>query len=275
MKKLVFFDIDGTLVTRNNHIPKSTLQAITALKQTNAVPVLATGRAPVLIKEIAQELKIDSYIAMNGQYIVHQGQVLYANPIDKHLVDAVVEIATARQDGLLLSSDDELVANSVISLVNRSSLYTFLKGFVGLIPDQIQASLLNRLMKKVPKKEAYENKEIYMININGDQVDEAAYERLFGQYLTFTRANERTMDVINKGISKATGAQQMIEQLKVAPHNTYAFGDGLNDLELLEFVNTGVAMANGFAELKTVADFVTAAADDDGIFKGLKELGLI
>ncbi len=275
MKKLVFFDIDGTLVTRNNHIPKSTLQAITALKQTNAVPVLATGRAPVLVKEIAQELQIDSYIAMNGQYIVHQGQVLYANPIDKHLVDAVVEIATARQDGLLLSSDDELIANSVISLVNRSSLYTFLKGFVGLIPEQIQASLLNRLMKKVPKKEAYENKEIYMININGGQADEAAYERLFGQYLTFTRANERTMDVINKGISKATGAQQMIEQLEVAPHNTYAFGDGLNDLELLELVNTGVAMADGFAELKIVADFVTAAADDDGIFKGLKELGLI
>lgn len=152
MKKLVFFDIDGTLVTRNNHIPKSTLQAITALKQTNAVPVLATGRAPVLVKEIAQELQIDSYIAMNGQYIVHQGQVLYANPIDKHLVDAVVEIATARQDGLLLSSDDELIANSVISLVNRSSLYTFLKGFVGLIPEQIQASLLNRLMKKFLKK---------------------------------------------------------------------------------------------------------------------------
>lgn len=114
-----------------------------------------------------------------------------------------------------------------------------------------------------------------MININGGQADEAAYERLFGQYLTFTRANERTMDVINKGISKATGAQQMIEQLEVAPHNTYAFGDGLNDLELLELVNTGVAMADGFAELKIVADFVTAAADDDGIFKGLKELGLI
>ncbi len=275
MRKLVFFDIDGTLVTKNNHIPKSTLQAITALKQTNAVPVLATGRAPVLIKEIAQELQINSYIAMNGQYIVHQGQVLYANPIDKHLVDAVVEIATARQDGLLLSTDDELVANSVISLVNRSSLYTFLKDFVGLIPDQIQASLLNRLMKRVPKKEDYENKEIYMININGDQTDEAAYERLFGQYLTFTRANEISMDIISKGISKATGVQQMMDQLGVSHKNTYAFGDGLNDLEMIESVGTGVAMANGFEELKTVADLVTDSVFNDGISKGLEMLELI
>lgn len=275
MRKLVFFDIDGTLVTKNNHIPKSTLQAITALKQTNAVPVLATGRAPVLIKEIAQELQINSYIAMNGQYIVHQGQVLYANPIDKHLVDAVVEIATARQDGLLLSTDDELVANSVISLVNRSSLYTFLKGFVGLIPDQIQASLLNRLMKRVPKKEDYENKEIYMININGDQTDEAAYERLFGQYLTFTRANEISMDIISKGISKATGVQQMMDQLGVSHKDTYAFGDGLNDLEMIESVGTGVAMANGFEELKTVADLVTDSVFNDGISKGLEMLELI
>jgi len=275
MRKLVFFDMDGTLVTKNNHIPKSTLHAITALKQTNAVPVLATGRAPVLIKEIAQELQINSYIAMNGQYIVHQGQVLYANPIDKHLVDAVVEIATARQDGLLLSTDDELVANSVISLVNRSSLYTFLKGFVGLIPDQIQASLLNRLMKRVPKKEDYENKEIYMININGDQTDEAAYERLFGQYLTFTRANEISMDIISKGISKATGVQQMMDQLGVSHKDTYAFGDGLNDLEMIESVGTGVAMANGFEELKTVADLVTDSVFNDGISKGLEMLELI
>ena len=275
MRRIVFFDIDGTLVTRNNHIPKSTVKAITALKQRNTIPVLATGRPPVLIEEIAEELKIDSYIAMNGQYIVYEGKVIYANPIDTHLVDAMVEIATAKQDGILLSTSDELIANSLISLVNRDSLYPFLKGFVGLIPDRLQASLLNRLMKKVPKKEEYKNKEIYMININGGQEKEWEYERVFGKYLTFTRANEMTMDIINKGVSKATGAQQMIKQLNIARSNTYAFGDGLNDLEMIELVGTGVAMANGFQGLKATADFVTASAFDDGNFKGLKELKLI
>lgn len=275
MKKLVFFDIDGTLVTRNNHIPKSTIQAIQTLKQNGVIPVIATGRSPVLIHEIAKELKIDSYIAMNGQYIVHQGEVIYANPIDMNFVDAVVEVAIERRDGILLATADEIIANSLISLVNRGSLYTFLKGFVGLIPERVKVTLWNRLMKKAPEKEDYKNKEIFMMNINADQEEELDYKKIFADRLTFTRANEMSMDIISKGISKATGAQQMIEELGISHQNTYAFGDGLNDLELIQFVGTGVAMANGFDELKVVADIVTDSVFNDGISKGLKKLELI
>ena len=275
MKKLVFFDIDGTLVTRNNHIPKSTIQAIQTLKQNGVIPVIATGRSPVLIHEIAKELKIDSYIAMNGQYIVHQGEVIYANPIDMNFVDAVVEVAIERRDGILLATADEIIANSLISLVNRGSLYTFLKGFVGLIPERVKVTLWNRLMKKAPEKEDYKNKEIFMMNINADQEEELDYKKIFADRLTFTRANEMSMDIISKGISKATGAQQMIEELGISHQNTYAFGDGLDDLELIQFVGTGVAMANGFDELKVVADIVTDSVFNDGISKGLKKLELI
>lgn len=275
MKKLVFFDVDGTLVTRNNHIPDSTIQAIKQLKENGIIPVIATGRAPVLIREIAKELQINSYIAMNGQYIVYEGEVIYENPIEEELVDAVIEVATERRDGILLSTADELVANSMLSLVNRGSWYTFLKGLIGLIPERIQLSLWRRMMKKVPKKEDYAGKDIYMMNINADQEEELAYKKIFDEQLTFTRANEMSMDIINKGVSKAKGAEKMLSILEVNRENTYAFGDGLNDLELIQFVNTGVAMANGFDEVKATADFVTASVFDDGISKGLQKLELI
>lgn len=275
MKKLVFFDVDGTLVTRNNHIPDSTIQAIKQLKENGIIPVIATGRAPVLIREIAKELQINSYIAMNGQYIVYEGEVIYENPIEEELVDAVIEVATERRDGILLSTADELVANSMLSLVNRGSWYTFLKGLIGLIPERIQLSLWRRMMKKVPKKEDYAGKDIYMMNINANQEEELAYKKIFDEQLTFTRANEMSMDIINKGVSKAKGAEKMLSILEVNRENTYAFGDGLNDLELIQFVNTGVAMANGFDEVKATADFVTASVFDDGISKGLQKLELI
>lgn len=275
MKKLVFFDVDGTLVTRNNHIPDSTIQAIKQLKENGIIPVIATGRAPVLIREIAKELQINSYIAMNGQYIVYEGEVIYENPIEEELVDAVIEVATERRDGILLSTADELVANSMLSLVNRGSWYTFLKGLIGLIPERIQLSLWRRMMKKVPKKEDYAGKDIYMMNINADQEEELAYKKIFDEQLTFTRANEMSMDIINKGVSKAKGVEKMLSILEVNRENTYAFGDGLNDLELIQFVNTGVAMANGFDEVKATADFVTASVFDDGISKGLQKLELI
>lgn len=275
MRKLVFFDVDGTLVTRNNDIPDSTIQAIEQLKQNGVVPVIATGRSPVLIREIAEKLQVNSYIAMNGQYIVYEGEVIYANPIEEHLVDEVIELAMERRDGILLSSADELITNSVISLKSRGSWLSFLKGMVGLIPERVQLSLLKRLMKKVPKKEDYTGKDIFMMNVNADREEQLIYEAAFSKHLTFTRASEMMMDVINKGTSKATGAERMISLLGVLHKDTYAFGDGLNDLEIIQFVGTGVAMANGFDELKAVADLVTASVFDDGISKGLQKLKLI
>jgi len=275
MKNLVFFDVDGTLVTRNNHIPKSTIQAIKQLKQNDVLPVIATGRAPVLIREIANKLKIDSYIAMNGQYIVYQGDVIYENPIDMTLVDKLVEFATEQQDGMILSTRDEIIANSVISLTDRGRLFTFLKGIVGLIPDRIQLYFWERMMKNTPAKEDYADKDIFMMNINADQEEEVAYRKKFDDHLTFTRANERSMDIINKGVSKAKGAQKLMTKLDIPKQQTYAFGDGLNDLELMQFVGTGVAMENGFEELKAASDFITTSVFDDGIANGLKKLKLI
>src|SRR5690625_3240474 len=275
MKKLVFFDIDGTLVTRNNSIPKSTVKAINKLKRNGAIPVIATGRASVLMNEIAKELDIDSYISMNGQYIVHEGEVIYSNPIDMEIVDEVVEVATERRDGILLSTADEIIANSMISLVNRGSWYTFLKGLVGIIPERVKAKLWHRMMKKVPEKEDYEHKEILMMNINANQEQEQEYRKIFSNHLEFTRANQMSMDIVNKGVSKATGAEMMISALGVNHENTFAFGDGLNDMEIINYVATGIAMENGFEELKATADYVTDSVFNHGIAKGSKKLELI
>lgn len=275
MKKIVFFDVDGTLVTRNNHIPKSTKNAIKALKKNGIIPVIATGRAPVLVREIVEMLDIDTFIAMNGQYIVHEGNVLYQNPIDLNLVDQMVDFAVDRKDGIILSTADEIIANSAISLVNRGYLYMFLKGLIGIIPDRIKVRMWNRMMSKAPEKEAYANKEIFMMNINANQEQQVAYEEAFGDVLSFTRANEMSMDIISKGTSKASGIEKLASELGVSIKNTYAFGDGLNDLEMLQRVGTGVAMANGFEELKIAADMVTDSVFSDGISKGLQKLGLI
>ena len=275
MEKIVFFDVDGTLVTRNNHIPKSTKSAIEALKKNGITPVIATGRAPVLVHEIVKTLNIDTFIAMNGQYIVHKGKVLYQNPIDLTLVDQMVDFAVDRKDGIILSTADEIIANSAISLVNRGYLYMFLKGLVGIIPHRIKVRMCNRMMIKAPEKEDYANKEVFMMNINANQEQQVAYEEAFGDVLSFTRANEMSMDIISKGTSKASGIEKLASELGVAIENTYAFGDGLNDLEMLQKAGTGVAMANGFEELKAAADMVTDSVFSDGISNGLRKLGLI
>lgn len=275
MKKVVFFDIDGTLVTRNNQVPKTTIEAIEQLKKNGVTPIIATGRSPLLIKEIAQTLNIDSYISMNGQYIVYEGEVVYSNPIEMDLVDEVVKVAADKDDGILLSTGDEIIANSLVSLATRGRFFTFMKGLVRIIPEKIKLRLWERMMRNAPDKKDYAGKDIYMMNINANPEKGRAYEELFSDVLTFTRANDISMDIIGKGISKATGIQHMMSLLDVERENTFAFGDGLNDMEMLQYVGTGVAMANGYDALKEIADHVTDSVFNHGIAKGLKALELI
>jgi len=274
MTKIVFLDIDGTLVTKYNSIPKSTKRAIEQLKKKDVLPVIATGRAPLLIEEVRQELGIDSYIAMNGQLVVHEGEVVYHNPIETETVDQLIGRAVEKNDGIILCGAKDIFSNSIVSLAKRSSVLTLLKGLVKLVPGSIQLSFFSRLIKKPPKPEDYEGKPIYQVIIETSQEEEAEYKEAF-RSLNFARSNHYTVDIISKGISKATGIEHYLNHVGVDLKDTYAFGDSPNDLEMLGYVETSIAMGNGWDSVKEIADYVTDDVDKDGIENALKHFELI
>ncbi len=73
-------------------------------------------------------------------------------------------------------------------------------------------------------------------------------------------------------ISKAIGIEKVLEYCDIPRENTYAFGDGVNDLEMIEFCHTGVAMGNAVDELKEVAQDICGSIEDDGLAEYLKNL---
>lgn len=274
MTKIVFLDIDGTLVTKYNSIPKSTKRAIKQLKENGVLPVIATGRAPLLIEEVRRELEIDSYIAMNGQLVVHEGEIVYQNPIEKEKVDRLISRAVEKNDGIILCGAKDIFSNAIVSLAKRSSVLTLLKGLVKMIPGSIQVSFFSRLIKKPPKPKDYEGKSIYQVIIETSEEEEEQYRKDFST-LNFARSNHYTVDIISKGISKATGIEHYLKHVGADIEDTYAFGDSPNDLEMLDYVHTSIAMGNGWDNVKAVADYVTDAAGKDGIEKALKHFKLI
>lgn len=274
MKKVVFFDIDGTLVSKQNYISESTKRAIKALKKQGVLPVIATGRATMLLEEVREELDIDSYIAMNGQRIVLEGKPIFTNPIQDDVLKRLMDQAAEDRKGIVLCGTEEIYSNSFISLVRRSSILKVLKGIGKLVPNKIQMSIFSRLIRKPPKPEDYKDKAICQVILEVSKKEEAAYRERF-QELHFARSNDYTVDVISSGISKATGIERIIKELGIKKEDTYAFGDSLNDMEMIQYVGTGVSMGNGWKELKQVADMITADVSEDGIEKGLKKLNLI
>ncbi|MEC6747945.1 Cof-type HAD-IIB family hydrolase [Marinilactibacillus sp. XAAS-LB27] len=274
MKKVVFFDIDGTLVSSQNHVPDSTKRAIKALKQQGILPVIATGRATVLLEEVRKELEIDSYIAMNGQLVVLEGVPIFTNPLPQDVLSRLMEKAAQDRKGIVLCGTEDIYSNSFISLVKRSSVLSVLKHIGKLIPNRIQMSLFSRLIRKPPKPEDFEGKDICQVLLELNKKEETAYKNQFKE-LHFTRSNDYTADVISAGISKATGIDRIIQELGIDIQDTYAFGDSLNDLEMIQHVGTGVSMGNGWKELKQVADMITEDVSEDGIEIALKKLNLI
>lgn len=82
-------------------------------------------------------------------------------------------------------------------------------------------------------------------------------------------------DIVEKRNSKANGLQFLCDYWETDIRNTYAFGDSMNDYEILKAAGTGIAMGNAVSELKEIADYVTTGIDDDGILKACEHFHLI
>lgn len=274
MPKIIFFDIDGTLVTHNNSIPASTKIAIQTLKQNGIIPAISTGRPLTLMQEVADELEIDTFITMNGQYVVYEGEVIYQNPLPKESIARLAETAQAHKQGIAFCGSEKITGNSLILLANRG-LVRWLRPFFSKMAPKSALKLVNRRFSAKPIQPAdYEDRLIYQCILNAPESYDDFYAQEFPEY-TFTRSNPYSVDVISKGGSKAIGIQKLLDHLEATVEETVAFGDGLNDLEMIQFAGIGVAMGNGRIELKNQADLITDTVWNDGIYKGLDKLGLL
>lgn len=256
MKKIVFFDIDGTLLDHEKKLPQSTIKAIQLLKENGTFVAIATGRAPFMFEGLRKELDIDSFVSFNGQYVVFEHEVIYENP----LVESDLErfLLETKKNG------------HPLIFMNESTMKATVKHHPYI--EEGMGSL--KFVHPEEDEQFFKNKNIYQSLIFCENKEEELY---FSDYprFNFIRWHPYSVDVLPSGGSKAEGIKKMIERLGFRLEDVYAFGDGLNDLEMLKAVGTGVAMGNGVPEAKELANLVTTDVSDNGIWNGLKELQLI
>lgn len=256
MNKIIFFDIDGTLLDHDKNLPLSTKKAITTLKDKGYKVAIATGRAPFLFKDLREELKIDTYVSFNGQYVVVDGEVIYEQPLDKQELTSMIKFAEKSDHPLVYQSSEDMVSS------------------VEYHPHIEESFDSLKLCHPYCNNEFLEQNEIYQALLFCTEKEEGVYLETFRQF-DFVRWHQFSTDVLPVGGSKAKGIQYVIKKLNISEDNVYAFGDGLNDIEMMEYVKHSVAMGNALEPVKEAAEHVTKDVDKDGIFYGLKILGLI
>jgi len=256
-KKMVFFDIDGTLYNEEKKLPKSAKEAIEQLKEQGHEVAIATGRSPFNIGHIRGELGIDNYVTFNGQYVVINGKVVYKNPLNPSALEALTAQSVKNQHPIVYLDHEDMKGN----VENHVLL------------EEAISSL------SVSGKVAYDptyhiNREIYQSFLIFKEEEKVDYKADFEQ-LDFIRWHDYAVDVLPAGGSKAKGIQVAMEYLGLDHDNVYAFGDGLNDIEMLQFVKHSVAMGNAHETAKNAAKYVTKHVNEDGIAYGLEMVGLL
>lgn len=255
MIKAAFFDIDGTLLSFKTHrLSEGTIRAFSILKEKGIKTFISTGRPRQIIPQMPVEF--DGYITMNGGYCFVGDKVLFSNPIPVELSDRYVRYADEHQITTFCFMPDAICINRY---------------------DPILEALKDQLDLELPPiwtPEQMMGREVcQFIVIQPEEKDKALLDMLPGCRLP--RWHPAFSDLIQGENSKAVGMQKIMDYYGIDRKETIAFGDGGNDIEMLQFAGIGVAMGNASDEVKRISDFVTTDVDHEGIEYALKYYDII
>jgi len=252
--KIVFFDIDGTLLNTRRELPPSTIQAVRGLQDRGVETVIATGRTPANFAHIREQLGIESYISLNGSYVVREGEVLANQMLQLEYIERLNTLSTEYGHALGWIGTEEL----------------------GLYADHPQVSAILEMygMKMPVNPQFYKQCEVYQGMLFCPEEEISPYVQGVPD-LQFVRFDEYAVDVVRNNLNKAVGIEHYLKATGIAPDSCIAFGDGLNDIEMLQGVGLGIAMGQAKEIVKHAAKRVTRSVDEDGIALALHELGLI
>ncbi|MEK8126878.1 Cof-type HAD-IIB family hydrolase [Paenibacillus filicis] len=249
MVKLAAFDVDGTLRDRD-YLPESTRVALQRLKENGVILVLCTGRSEYEMSSLREELGMDWAITCNGSHIGYQGKTAFGTPFPQETVRDWLSEAGRSNHGLLLYGAEGMYTN-------RAEDPLFLRA-------REEIGFLEPILLDLSGGEA-SLPEVYQSIVFCEEHEEHLYTGGSSHDFYIHRWRPWAVDLNPSGMNKAIGLRRLLEHLQIAPEDAAAFGDGLNDMELLASVGTGIAMGNGIDELKAVARHVTRPMREDGI----------
>lgn len=258
--KIVFFDVDGTLLNRQNKIPPSTKNAIKKLQDNGIITAIATGRPTYETQSIMDELNITNTVTMNGGQVLIEGKIIINKTINDNLVQKIIEKANEYDESLTLFGINGAHHTNI-----NHEIYQMFAEYLPVRKNNMPIKKIGdiQLITVYCKKEETES-----------QLAFAQEELEIIKWIDMFKGGYH-VDLHPIGQNKAEGIKILLKELKIEPHESIAFGDGVNDIEMIQFAGLGVAMGNAHDELKKKAALVTSHIDDDGIEKALNKIGLL
>ncbi len=260
MKKVFFFDVDGTLLPHGNKmgIDKKTIQTLKELKENGHDVVIATGKAEVMVEDLIRSLNGVNHITSNGAQIVVNGELKHVERIAYNKLVKLQEIATENNFMMGCQKSDEYFLLDIN------------------FEEQKAKRILNAMSLNVPNvKKFTEDDVVNQVWFLGDNKSLNFDQEIIDKH-RLIKWHPEGCDVVISYVSKAFAIKKYMEMMYPNTQTiTYAFGDAANDIEMLKYVDNGIAMGNAIDDLKLVANEVTVSCEDLGVYKYLLEKKLI
>lgn len=258
MIKLIATDIDGTLVNKQKQLPPDFDEVLAKLKEMKISFAVASGRSLVALKAQFEKYLDDiSLICDNGALIYDRGKLLSSSIMPRETVVKIIDVC--EQNGmtpLLCTPRDTLLADAGAAYKNEVSLYYL---------NRVVLSDLRDYDSDVTKVAIYQESGIERHGLS-------ALEREFGSSLTVALSGYYWVDIMNAGVTKGAGMKVLQQRLGADYESTMAFGDYLNDVEMLGCAYYSYAVANSHPAVRAAANFETGSCEDFPVTREIRNL---
>lgn len=261
MGKLIFFDIDGTIITEDHVIPGSAVHAIRSARANGHLAVVNTGRPMSHIEPSVTAIGFDAFLCSCGAYIrVGDRTLLHSRP-SADVCREMVALVRRCRIGAVFEAESGIYFDLTRPLCSEARETRNHYQSLGFDTD----ADIDKAGFSFDKFVVYEQPES----------DMAAFRQSAGRHFDIIDREGNLFELVLKGCSKASAGEYLARQLDVPFEDTFAVGDSTNDLSMLSSVAHGIAMGNSPDALKAAAEFVTADIREDGIEKALLNYSLI
>lgn len=262
-KKAVFFDIDGTLFEQGKDVPASTINAIHKLRENGHLAFVCSGRSRIMIPQVPiLSIGFDGVVAACGMYASYGEKILFDEEMTQEQLADILPVLQETDTMYILEGTeyiyyDERTIHHAIDDWYIRSIHAMIPGYFIPVPEKMSDIHACKISLQTQKE-------------NVDRVLRQA-EHFFNSMLHIENIGE----IVPKGFSKAEGIRRVCEKLGVKREDTFAVGDSINDVDMLQYAGTGIAMGNGTDVAKECADYVTTGIYEDGIYHAMKHFELI
>ena len=280
-KKIIFLDVDGTLVTFDQgpeRILPSTIEAVQRTREMGNLVYLCTGRSKAEIFDFILDIGVDGIIGAGGGFVEVGDTMLYHKKVSDKNVKHMVDYFEKNKFDYYLESNGGLFASE--RLIPR--LERILYGDYENDPEAMKKKesgnhFINGMIQGEDMYRSDINKACFLENkkISFEEIQKEFNDEFTVIHCTVPPFGDDSGELTVPNIHKANAIDALINHLGIDRKNTYAFGDGLNDIEMLQYCEVGIAMGNAKQGLKDIADEITDADNADGIYNAMKRHNLI